>query len=187
MGQLGGISALSVDYSLTVPYPIPLQELLDVYLWLFSGAEEVKAKLGYHPRQIILSGDSGGAFLALTLTIALNELNKMLAKSIGQTNDILESNLNDTLNETLNGALNRNLNRTLNGLKVEHPVPLPVAIVGAYSLFSLTNLAPSVGIQSVESLVCSQVVALIHSVYGAGMSTCGDFKRIEKSMFPVPN
>ena len=69
---------LSIDYSLTVPYPIALQEILDVYLWLLSGKEEVKDMLGFHPKKIILTGDSCGAFLAISLVIVLNELNKML-------------------------------------------------------------------------------------------------------------
>lgn len=83
--KLGGIPILSVDYSLTVPYPVAHQELMDVYLWLYSGKDDVKAKLGFHPKQVILCGDSVGAFLSLCLTIVLNELNKMLAKS-GQPN-----------------------------------------------------------------------------------------------------
>lgn len=87
VNQLGGIRILAIDYSLTVPYPVPMQEILDVYLWLLSGREEVKQMLGFHPKKIILAGDSCGGFFALTLTIVLNELNKMLAKRNGFSND----------------------------------------------------------------------------------------------------
>jgi len=76
--QLGGVPILSIDYSLTVPYPVPNQEVLDVYLWLLSGDDDVKEKLGFHPKKIIISGDSAGGFLCFSLTIALNELNKLI-------------------------------------------------------------------------------------------------------------
>lgn len=78
---LAGIPILNVGYSLAVPYPVPIQEVLDVYLWALSGGADVEKKLGFQPKKIVLSGDSCGAFYAITLTIILNELNKMLAKS----------------------------------------------------------------------------------------------------------
>ena len=82
LNELGGINILAIDYSLTVPYPVPLQDILDVYLWLFSGKSEVKRMLGFHPKKIILSGDSCGAYLALCLVILLNELNNMLRSQV---------------------------------------------------------------------------------------------------------
>ena len=82
LNELGGINILAIDYSLTVPYPVPLQDILDVYLWLFSGNDNVKQKLGFHPKKIILAGDSSGAYLALCLLIVLNELNNMLRSQV---------------------------------------------------------------------------------------------------------
>ena len=156
VNELGSIPILAVDYSLTVPYPVPLQEVLDVYLWLTSGADEVQQKLGFHPQRIILSGDSCGAFLAITLTIVLNELNKMLAKS-AQVNDGCRAGIQS----------------------IALPIRLPVAIVAEYPVLSLTNLSPSVAFTIFESLVDGHLFTLMISVYGANLATNGDFKRIE--------
>lgn len=79
--ELGGIPILNVGYSLAVPYPVPINEMLDVYLWALSGGADVEKRLGFQPKKIVLSGDSCGAFYAIALTIIINELNKMLAKS----------------------------------------------------------------------------------------------------------
>ena len=147
VNDLGGVPCLAIDYSLTVPYPIPLQEVFDVYLWALSGQPDVKEKLGFHPRKIVVSGDSCGGYYSLSLIIALNEINKRLDKS------------------------------------AEPAIPLPVAFVGAYTLFSPANQMPSLGMQVAESLVCSQLIAMARSFYGSGLSSCGDFKRIEKSEF----
>jgi acetyl esterase/lipase len=75
-GQLAGITILNVDVSLAPehPFPAPLQELLDLYLWLTSHQESVKDQIGFHPRQIVLCGDSSGGNLVAALTTALNDL-----------------------------------------------------------------------------------------------------------------
>lgn len=78
VNELGGIPILAVDYSLTVPFPIPVQEALDVYLFLLSKRDDVKEMIGFHPKKIIISGDSAGGFFALVLTILINELNKKI-------------------------------------------------------------------------------------------------------------
>lgn len=74
---MGGVPILSIDYSLTVPFEVSTQELLDVYLWVFSNGNDVKNLLGFHPDQIVLSGDSAGGLKILSLAISINELNKM--------------------------------------------------------------------------------------------------------------
>lgn len=76
--NLGGIPILNIGYSLAVPYPVPMQEVLDVYLWVLSGGADVEKRLGFLPKKIVLSGDSCGAYYALVLSILVNELNKML-------------------------------------------------------------------------------------------------------------
>lgn len=42
VNELCGMPILAVDYSLACPFPVSNQEVLDVYLWLFSGKKEVK-------------------------------------------------------------------------------------------------------------------------------------------------
>jgi len=79
--SLAGVPILSIDYSLTVPYPVPNQEILDVYLWLFSGGEDVEKTLGFHPKKAVLYGCSAGGFFEISLTITLNELNKILIRN----------------------------------------------------------------------------------------------------------
>jgi hormone-sensitive lipase len=53
------------------PYPCGLQDLLDAFLFITSGRQEVLDILGFHPKNIIVTGDSAGGNLALTLTLAL--------------------------------------------------------------------------------------------------------------------
>lgn len=74
--KLTGITILNVDVSLAPehPFPVPLQELLDLYLWLTSNQQSVKDKIGFQPRQIVLCGDSSGGNLVAALTTALNDL-----------------------------------------------------------------------------------------------------------------
>jgi acetyl esterase/lipase len=84
VSNLGNIKMLSVDYSLSVAYPIALQEMLDVYLWLASGNSEVVQLLGFRPRKIVLCGDSAGGMLCLILLLVLNDLNQMLGERTGE-------------------------------------------------------------------------------------------------------
>ncbi|KAI1294244.1 Hormone-sensitive lipase [Halotydeus destructor] len=76
--HMPGSAILSVDYSLTpeARFPVPLQELLDVYLWLTSGSPEVEAAFGFRPRNIVLVGDSCGSNLVTTLLVVLNDMRK---------------------------------------------------------------------------------------------------------------
>ena len=158
MNDLGGVPCLAIDYSLTVPYPIPLQEILDVYLWALSGRADVEEKLGFHPKKIVLSGDSCGGYFSVELTIVLNELIKMQIKTNGY------------------------LNGYTNGYSTADPIPpLPLSVVVAYPALSISNFAPSNTLFTFEPLVEIHMFMLIISMYGANLSTIGDFKRIEKS------
>lgn len=164
VNALGGVNCLALDYSLTVPYPVPLQEVLDVYLWVLSGRADVKEKLGFQPKKIVLSGDSGGGYFACCLTIVLNELIKMLS------------------NPKTNGNSNGYANARSNGLHDPYPIPsLPLSLVTAYPAFSISNFAPSKTLFTLEPLVEIHMFMLILSIYGANLTTIGDFKKIEKS------
>jgi acetyl esterase/lipase len=64
------------------PYPASLQDLLDAYLFLTSGSSEALAKIGFIPRNIIVTGDSAGGNMALALVLALNEIRKSDAPAV---------------------------------------------------------------------------------------------------------
>jgi acetyl esterase/lipase len=76
--QMPGIPILSVDYSHAPEnkFPVALQEILDVYLWLTSEehADEVKSKIGFVPDRIVLVGDSAGGNLAMAITLILSDI-----------------------------------------------------------------------------------------------------------------
>ena len=57
-------------------FPTGLQDCLDTYLFVTSGRPEVKDLLGFHPKKIVLTGDSAGGNLAVSVTIALNEIRR---------------------------------------------------------------------------------------------------------------
>lgn len=152
VNQLGGVPLLAIDYSLAVPYPVASQELLDVYLWLFSRKPEVERMLGFHPEKIIVAGDSSGGFLTLSLTITLNELNKMLNKS-GKTN-----------------GLHR---------PIPSSVPLPLSLVLAYPATTASHLSSGMCTSPFELIVECHGALLLISMLGANISTIGDLKRIE--------
>lgn len=80
--KLPGIPILSIDYSLSPEhkFPVALQEILDVYMWLISDdcRDEVIAKIGFVPERIVVVGDSAGGNLATALTIVLNDIRNQL-------------------------------------------------------------------------------------------------------------
>ena len=155
LNELGGINILTISYSLTVPYPVPLQELLDVYLWLFSGKPEVKRMLGFHPKKIIFAGDSVGAFFGITLCIVLNELNKKLRKS-GQVNGFATTS--------------------------SYPsVPLPISIISIYGVLSFSKVFISLILNGLDPMIDGHLLMIILAMYGANVWCNGDFKRIERS------
>ena len=57
-------------------FPTGLQDCLDTYLFVTSGRPEVKELLGFHPKKIVLTGDSAGGNLAVSVTFALNEIRR---------------------------------------------------------------------------------------------------------------
>ncbi|XP_054154037.1 hormone-sensitive lipase-like [Oppia nitens] len=72
--QLAPVPILSVDYTLSpeAKYPIALQQLLDVYLWLTS-TDAAVAELGIKPRRVVICGDSAGGNLSLATCLAIHD------------------------------------------------------------------------------------------------------------------
>lgn len=64
-----GIKALSLDYRLAPenPFPAALEDSVYAYLWLLD-------KEGYHPKDIIIMGDSAGGGLALSTLLRIKDL-----------------------------------------------------------------------------------------------------------------
>lgn len=77
--NLKGLSILSMDHppGPEDPFPVALQQILDSYLWFTSGSEDVVDKIGFHPEEIVLAGDSSGASLISSLIVVLNEIRNM--------------------------------------------------------------------------------------------------------------
>lgn len=71
-----GIAIVIVKYATTpeAHYPAALQDVLDLYMFFSSGSEKVNSMIGFLPENIVLSGDSAGGNMAITTTIALNEI-----------------------------------------------------------------------------------------------------------------
>lgn len=74
--EIPGLTVVNVKYSYAPenPFPHGVMDALDTYLWLTSGDLQVEQILGFHPQDIIISGDSSGGNLAVSLTVALNEI-----------------------------------------------------------------------------------------------------------------
>ena len=74
-----GVPVLCPDYSKAPekPYPAALQDILDVYLFMTSGDPKVEEILGFHPNNIVMSGDSSGGNLSPSATFVLNEIRKL--------------------------------------------------------------------------------------------------------------
>ena len=76
--RMPGVGVLQVRYTLCpdARFPVQIQQMLDVYLWLVSGDESVKDKIGFHPKKIVLAGDSAGALFVTSMLVVLNEIRK---------------------------------------------------------------------------------------------------------------
>lgn len=63
-----GGDVLTVDYRVApeYPYPAALEDAYDAYKWLIH-------EKGYHPKQVIVAGDSAGGGLALALCLYLRD------------------------------------------------------------------------------------------------------------------
>ena len=57
-------------------YPAGMQDLLDVYMFVTSGADAVAEAIGFHPRIVMLAGDSSGGQMSISLTIIVNAIRK---------------------------------------------------------------------------------------------------------------
>ena len=73
-----GVPLLCPNYRKTPEHKFPtnLQDCLDTYFFVTSGRPEVKDLLGFHPKKIVLTGDSAGGNLAVSVTFALNEIQR---------------------------------------------------------------------------------------------------------------
>lgn len=67
------VPIISIDYGLAPDhrFPTPLQDVLDVYMFLTSGSEKVREMLGFHPTNIVMTGESAGGHISITMRIAL--------------------------------------------------------------------------------------------------------------------
>ena len=67
------VPILSVDYAKAPEhkYPAGLQDTLDAYMAVTSGASWVQELLGYHPSNVIVTGESSGGNFAILLAILL--------------------------------------------------------------------------------------------------------------------
>ena len=77
--NLKGLTILSMDHSPgpEAAFPVAAQQVLDTYLWLTSGRQDVLNKIGFHPEEIVLLGDSSGGNLVSSLLVTLNEIRRM--------------------------------------------------------------------------------------------------------------
>ena len=56
-------------------FPVGLKDCFDVYLWLRKAPEdEIKSKLGFYPKKIVITGDSAGGNLGFGVSLVLNDL-----------------------------------------------------------------------------------------------------------------
>lgn len=78
--RLKGVPILSIDYSLSPKnrFPIAIQEILDVYLFLVSNSDHVIDLIGFKPKNIVLFGDSAGSNLSICLMNILNDMNEQI-------------------------------------------------------------------------------------------------------------
>ena len=91
------------------PYPHGIQDILDTYLFFTSGKDEVEIILGFHPKNIVITGDSAGGNLALVLTLILHECSKIQ----NNNNNILMPNAIYLLYPTANSACEISASRAM--------------------------------------------------------------------------
>ena len=72
--KIPNLYILSVDYKLREKYCSAQQDVLDAFLWLTSNSPDVEEVFGFKPKQILICGDSAGAFLSFTLCKILKDL-----------------------------------------------------------------------------------------------------------------
>ncbi|XP_053212299.1 uncharacterized protein LOC128395838 [Panonychus citri] len=74
--QLSGAIVVNIDYSLSVRYPVALQEIVDSILWLVSpnNITEIATTLQFIPDNLIILGDSCGGYLGLAACAVLRDI-----------------------------------------------------------------------------------------------------------------
>lgn len=78
--QLEGAVIINIEYTRSVRFPIALQELLDVYIWLMT--EDAKKELGFEPNSTVMAGDSAGGHLVFVLSVILRDIQLASQSSI---------------------------------------------------------------------------------------------------------
>lgn len=91
VNKMPGLTIVSIDTSLSpgVKFPVPVQECLDVVLWLQSGHESVKEALGFFPESFVFSGDSGGAHMMMTAAFVVNDINRLKSQEGDKTKRLI--------------------------------------------------------------------------------------------------
>ena len=142
--QLPGCSILSVDYSVSpeAKFPVALQQLLDVYLFVSSDeADEVNKALGYRPEEFILAGESAGANLTMAVLLVLNDINRHIAANVAS-------------------------GKWSSGSAEAKPIRMPKSILNLYAPYNLTlNISPSMILASCDSMISAGVMLSCFEAY----------------------
>ena len=144
--QLPGCSILSVDYSVSpeAKFPVALQQLLDVYLFVAGGSAELIETIGFRPNELILAGDSAGGNLTMAVLLVLNDINRQI------------KHLNDDANN----------NRRAGGSTHLQPIKMPKSILNLYGVYNLTlNITPSIILASCDSMISAGVMLSCFEAY----------------------
>lgn len=96
-----------------------LQDLLDVYLFLISGDPKVIELIGFHPENIILTGDSAGGNLSPALAFVLNDMRKIINLNEGKVCPGIDS------------SLTKQVLQMPVAIAVHYPAPTPTLIFDA--------------------------------------------------------
>lgn len=82
--RMPGLTIVALDYTLSRTsegkFPGPVNEILDLILWLQSDELSVfkMLKISHDPSDYILAGDSCGALMMMQSLLAMNEINRMI-------------------------------------------------------------------------------------------------------------
>lgn len=107
------------------PYPCGLQDLLDVYLFITSKDPKVIDLIGFHPENIILTGDSAGGNLSPALAFVLNDMKKIIASTV--THDqVNQQNIDNSSSPLASPIIQMPA-----AIAVHYPAPTPTLIFDA--------------------------------------------------------
>ncbi|XP_015785411.1 uncharacterized protein LOC107362790 [Tetranychus urticae] len=160
---LEGGTIFDVTYSRFVRYPVQLQELLDVFLWLTNyETNDVQNTLGFIPKKIIFCGDSGGGLFLFSLSTILRDIQIIISS-------------------------------TPDGPPIAFPSHLyPKALVTFYPVLSLTfpSVQPSLVFSFLEQFLTPLAILNCLSLYSAGVifdSDCENLDSFDSSRYLQPS